>query len=224
MGRQGQFIESLGDGDEETREDQLLATLAGLSNKEQRFVIEYINAGFNARTACMRIGYAASSARVMGYQFLGRPHVQAALDAFVSARSVSAALIIDRLLHIATADMGDFLTLNPQTQRANVDLGKAVRDGNTGAIKKVRQTDRSVEVELIDPIQALTLLARIKGMLDDRKTIVVDWKTHAVTAGADPDELKAKVLDYIRQLLPPPELNPSEQAADADIIEGEIRE
>lgn len=223
MGRQGAFIESFGDGDSELREEQTLLALQELDKKERIFVLEYINAGFNARVACVRAGYSESSARVMGYNFLARPHVQAALDNFISARSVSAGLIIDRLLQIATGDMGDFLTYNPQNKRAHVDLGKAVREGNTAVIKKVRETSRSTEIELIDPMAALTLLARIKGMLDDRRTITVDWKQHAANAGADPEQLKAQVLEFIRKALPPPEAvaNTTNAAVEADIIEME---
>jgi hypothetical protein len=131
-----------------------------------------------------------------------RPAVKQAIEDFLEARVSSAAMVIDRMVEIATGDFTDFLTYDTERNRVTVDLAKAYREGATGLIRKVRMTKGSVEVELHDPLKALELLARHHGLLNDRQTISLDWRNEAAEAGLNPEELREQVKDLVRKSLP----------------------
>ena len=189
---------------EASRDEAAELAVGELTQRERLFVLEYVNC-WNIRKAALRTGLSPATARVYGYTMMKRPAVQQAIQEFLETRITSAAMVVDRLVEIATGDFTEFLTHDPERNRVTVDLAKAYREGATGLIKKIRMTKGSVEVELHDPLKALELLARHLGMLNDRQTIAFDWRTEASEAGLNPEELREQVKVMVMKQLGPTE-------------------
>jgi hypothetical protein len=107
---------------------------------------------------------------------------------------------ISRIANLARSDMGDFLLFDPDgtaDSPVNVDLSKAKRRHKLGNIKKLKQTtrkvkdgdkwvtERSIELELFEPIKPLALLAKYHGLLTEKFEVEVS----ADVKGMPDDEL-----------------------------------
>lgn len=84
--------------------------LAGLTDKQRRFVEEYA-VDFNATAAAKRAGYAESSARSIGWENLQKPHIREAITAyherFAEEAEVSKKQVVAGLLREARRDDGE---------------------------------------------------------------------------------------------------------------------
>lgn len=162
-----------------------------LSEIEHRFVLEYVNC-FNQSKAALRAGFQHPSS---GHSLMKRPHIKAAIDEYLSYRADNADAIVHRLWDIATADMNELISLDPVNGRPYIDVAKMYKAGQTGLIKRIRQTKGSIEVELHSPMEAITLLMKHRGMLTDK--IQVDWRAEMQAGGHDPERIKQLIIDAI---------------------------
>ena len=143
-----------------------------------------------------------TAARMAGYDC---PHpegarlLQNATVKAAIATGLSAALkpdqIVARLSEFAESDTGDFLTVDPTTGKAEVDLAKAMRLGKTHLIKRVVPTKYGTTVELHDQVASLKLLGQYQGMWIDRQEQEITVNAESARA-----ELAAKVQRLAQDL------------------------
>lgn len=139
-----------------------------LTARQARFVEEYL-VDLNATAAAKRAGYSARTAEWQGPQLLGKPHVAAAVQAAMAARTerteINADWVLKRLHAEATADIADLFdedgALKPMSQWPSVwrrglvtgiETAEERRDGDgkiVGRVRKVKLTDRIRVVELV---------------------------------------------------------------------------
>ena len=100
--------------------DAMNQELAPLTNKQQRFVDEYL-LDLNAAAAAVRAGYGAKNADVVGSQNLAKPNVAAAIRERMADRRQRTEITQDRVLeelaHIAFARAGDVMEWGETTVR-----------------------------------------------------------------------------------------------------------
>jgi phage terminase small subunit len=146
-----------------------------LTPKQARFVEEYL-LDLNGKQAAIRAGYSPKTAEVQGSRLLGRPAVQAAVDAAIQARSrrteVTADRVVTELAKIAFANMRDY---SPRLGEM-IDLHRLDQD-RAAAIEEITIDEvvdpagvlhRRTRLKLHDKLAALTNLARHLGMFVDR--------------------------------------------------------
>jgi phage terminase small subunit len=148
-----------------------------LSDREQLFVREYL-VDLNGSAAAVRAGYAPSSAKQAAYKLMRRPHVKAAVDAAMAARSRRLEITADRVLGelalLGFANVMDYFA--PQPDGAlRLDLSRLTRDraaaivdftveefvaGRGAAGREVRR----MKLKLADKSRNLELIGKHLGM------------------------------------------------------------
>lgn len=169
--------------------DVMNEELAPLTNKQQRFVDEYL-LDLNAAAAAVRAGYGAKNADVVGSQNLAKPNVAAAIRERMADRRQRTEITQDRVLeelaHIAFARAGDVMEWGETTVlrteadgevRESVYHGLKVRKSADlppevmAAVAEVSEGKNGLQVKLHGKVQALTLLGKHLGMFVDRAEI-----------------------------------------------------
>lgn len=144
--------------------------MSHLTPKQSRFVLEYL-VDLNATKAAVRAGYSPRTANEQASQLLGKPAVQAAIDAAKLERAertkIDADWVLTRLADEADADLADLYddknNLLPiedwpliwrQGLVSGVEIevlfeGKGDSRVEVGHVKKIRMSDRIRRLELI---------------------------------------------------------------------------
>jgi len=140
-----------------------------LTAKQRLFVSYYlgVSAG-NATDAARRIG--CPHPEVAGHRLLRNVKVSAAIDANLDEASLTSDQILARLSEIATGGPEHFIKISSRG-KATIDFGKAKKRGKMSLVKKIKQTEFGVELETHDPLRALELLAKYRGLLTGRTDI-----------------------------------------------------
>jgi phage terminase small subunit len=139
----------------------------GLTDKEQRFVSEYL-VDCNAAKAARKAGYSSHCAKEIGYENLTKPHikaaVQAGLDAIAARCEVSAEKVVRELAAVAFASAHHFE--ETADGKFGVAEGAPAEAGLSLVVKhrSIKKADGSVETETTylqqDKIRALELLGK----------------------------------------------------------------
>jgi phage terminase small subunit len=164
-----------------------------LTDKQQRFIDEYLSNGFNATQAAISAGYSEKTARSIGCENLTKPNIRAAVDARLAESAMSANEVLARLADHARGSMADFLDDNRET----LDLAKADRLSRLHLIKKFTHTKgektENLSIELYDAQAALVQLGRYHKLFTDKQEItgedggaikviyVDDWRNDTTT-------------------------------------------
>ena len=138
--------------------------MPGLTNKQRVFVEEYLKC-WNATEAARRAGYKHPNVR--GPENVVKRSIQAKIAERLAEKAMDADEVLARLGDQARGDLGDFLDLDDKGVRIN--LGKS--PGKTHLIKKVRETEHGLAIELYDAQSALEKLGRALGLFVDRKKV-----------------------------------------------------
>ena len=144
--------------------------LPPLSERHRRFVIEYA-IDLNGRAAAIRAGYARGKAGSRASELIRRPEIAAAIRDEMKAREERTRLSGDRILleamRIAFADPARIAHWGPNGVEL-VDSGDLSPD-DKAAVKWIsvggRKGATAQRFEMHDKLAALTLLARLTGML-----------------------------------------------------------
>ena len=157
------------------REKQRRAAGA-LTNKQQAFVNEYLVC-WNATKAAIAAGYSERSAYQIGYENLQKPAIAAEITRRIEEAAMNANEVLYRLAEQARASLGDFVSLRGGLPF--FDLEKAEAAGKMHLIKRLRVTDKSLDIELHDAQAALIHLLReltLKaGTATDKLKIEVEY-------------------------------------------------
>lgn len=143
-----------------------------LSKKQQAFIEEYFLCGMNATEAARRAGYSDNLLHTNASKILQNTTVAAEIDRRLKERQLSADEVLARLSDMARADMRDFIRfIDVGNNRIvpMVDLGKALAEGKTHLIKKVKYNSQGgLEIELHDSQAALEKVGRHYGLFTDK--------------------------------------------------------
>jgi len=136
-----------------------------LSPKHARFVAEYLK-DLNATQAAKRAGYSEKTAKQQGTRLLSYAAIQESIAQgnrkILSAHGVTAERIIARLEKIAFGDIRKIVewdsksvTLKPSTE---------LSESEAAMVAEISQIRGSTKLKRVDPMQALNLLGRYKGL------------------------------------------------------------
>ena len=91
------------------------SAMSGLTEKQQRFVEEYL-IDFNATQAAIRAGYSARTASAVGHENLRKPDIVKALNEAKQKRcmrtQIDADYVLQRLVEIDQMDVADILNVD----------------------------------------------------------------------------------------------------------------
>lgn len=142
-----------------------------LTKKQRVFVDEYL-IDLNATQACIRAGYSARNADVIGPQLLGKTWVAEAIQSAMRERSARTGITADRVVaeiaKIAFADPRKVMQWGPD----GVELlpSNSLSDEDAAIISEVSEsrseTGGSLKVKLYSKLDALEKLARHIGVYD----------------------------------------------------------
>jgi phage terminase small subunit len=138
-----------------------------LNYRQRLFLCHYLGqAKGDATKAAALAGYRNPSA---GSQILKHPVIAHAIKAKLESAAMPVDEVLARLSEIATADIFDFLDVDPTTGDATFDARKAKKSGKSHLIKKFKKFGPGqYEIELHDPHDALKDLAKIHGLYQNR--------------------------------------------------------
>ena len=145
--------------------------MAGLTDKQQAFVKEYI-IDFNATKAASRAGYSNKTARSIGTENLSKPVIQDAIAKEIEKRNerveVNADYVLKKLVDIIEADMSDILnedgSIKPISEWPPVfrkfvhNIEVAELWENTGDVKE--QTGLIKKIKWPEKLKALEILGK----------------------------------------------------------------
>lgn len=144
-----------------------------LTYKERLFVEAYLGeAAGNATKAARQAGYAAATnqaLRQLARELLTKLHIRAAIDARLDSAALTSSEILARLSDHASASLEDFIKVT-KDGRFTVDLKQAKQCGKLHTLKKLKEGQHGIEIELHDPLNALDKLAKYRGLLAGKTT------------------------------------------------------
>lgn len=185
-----------------------------LTEKQKRFVKEYL-IDANATQAAIRAGYNPRSATEIGAENLRKPHIfelinQAQMDR-EKRTEITGDDIVRELARIAFSDPRSVMTwgeADPDTGLKAIDIkpSDSLTDDEAAVIQSISEVilptgGVKFEVKMNNKVQALHMLAKIKGMYIDKKEVTANVRHEA-------GELTKETEDKIRkEILGIPEPN-----------------
>lgn len=145
-----------------------------LTVKQELFVSEYLKCR-NATQAAIAAGYSKKSAHSIGNENLSKPEIASRVRERTEAVAMEADEVLRRLAEHARGDIADLI--DPATMA--LDWNKAVANGSTRLIRKVKQTTITrddqdthiLEFEMYDAQAALVHLGKQLGMFANKMDI-----------------------------------------------------
>lgn len=142
--------------------------------KERLFVSYYLGrAQGNGTLAARLAGYRDPA--VVAFRLLRKSHISDAIENKLNKVGMDQEEVLMRIARLARADAGDFMRFDELDGPPKLDMLKAKRRGQLGCVKKLKATRvggddplEIVETELFAPIEALKILAKMHGMLEDK--------------------------------------------------------
>lgn len=162
-----------------------------LTAKQRAWVAHYFLCSFDAVIAAERAGYAEPE--VAGPANLRKPHLQAALDAYMEQHLVTAAEVLWRLSVQARANYGDYIAWDAAGQ-PRWDLAKATAKDGLLALKKLKISENAkgyqMDIELHDAQAALKQLGAHYQLFSTQPTPLAD---QAAAVDAARERVLAKI-------------------------------
>ncbi|WP_218966792.1 terminase small subunit [Snodgrassella alvi] len=141
------------------------SAMSGLTDKQQRFVEEYL-IDFNATQAAIRAGYSQKTAGSVGHENLRKPEIVAALNKAKQARcertQIDADYVLSRLVEIDQMDVADILNADgsvlpisqwPKVWRITLSgmdvLTMMDKEDGQSILKKIKWPDKVKNLELL---------------------------------------------------------------------------
>ncbi len=183
-----------------------------LSNRQRAFVAYYLhgeqslggsnsrqarNTYLNATQAARQAGYAHP--RVAGSRLLTNVNIRAAIQAHMEELEIRSNEILLREYDIAMGSLGDFADVFAQPS-VPAALRKSEELGISHLIKRVRQTEQGVEIQLYDAHQARELLGKRLGLWEESNERFDPTKLSPILMNvmtASPEDVR-RALDRLR--------------------------
>ena len=176
----------------------LAAIEASMTDEQRRFVSTYVLSGFNRAKTGREMGISASKV-----YYMEKFHkIRALLDFYLDVEAVSARHILRELSDVALNSSVDGLV----NEDGEFDLAQAKENGSLRYVKRLEISTRggqdTIKVEMLDRVQALSMLAKASGM-HHKQTRTAEWRTALEDAGVNGDVVITKVTELIvRQFYP----------------------
>lgn len=179
-----------------------------LTPRQRRFVAQYC-VDYNASAAAIRAGYAEGSARQQGYALLQLPAVRAAiaehLEVLTEAADVEAIRVIAEAKCIAHFNVQDILAAiqNRGTIEgllaADREVTAAVSEITVREVPDEDGPESIIKLKFHDKLQALKLLAQIKGMMSEASTIVAG-PAFSINGDQSNDDTRRLARELVRSI------------------------
>jgi phage terminase small subunit len=146
----------------------------GLTEREQRFVAEYVRAP-NGKQAAIRVGYAPGGAAGMAHKMLAKPEIAAAVDEANAKRAEKKRITADRVLEelgrMAFSNMRDYVAWGPNGMELRDQA--LLDDDQTAAVADIEHkgNGKVARLKLYDKLAALNALARHLGMIGGKTAL-----------------------------------------------------
>jgi phage terminase small subunit len=171
-----------------------------LTNRQALFIAEYLK-DFNATKAAIRSGYSRKTARSIGSELLTNPDIDRILKGKLAAKLAEVEASPDRILlelaRIAFANPG----LKAIEQWTDDELASVI--GIEYMLKNVEagdgHIDKVLKVKRESKLKALELLAKIRGMITDKK---IEVEINVNTIEARLNAARARAAERNRKALP----------------------
>lgn len=157
--------------------------MAGLTDKQQRFVDEYC-IDFNATQAAVRAGYSKKTASIIGWENLRKPNISKAVKEYVESKCMTSEEALMRLASFARGDIGDFIRHNnggditlhiPDDKNATSLLKKVKVSRTTRTDSEGRALeDEKIEFEMQDQQAAIDKILKAAGAYNESLTLKGD--------------------------------------------------
>lgn len=136
-----------------------------LTRRQKLFIEFYFANGFNQARAAIQAGYSERCARSIGSNLMADPRIKAVVEARLADHAMSANETIARLTEWGRGTIDHFLD-----DGGNLDLESDRAKSHRHLIKKVHydRYGRPEAVDLHDPQSAVSLLAKVHGVVKDR--------------------------------------------------------
>lgn len=168
-----------------------------LTNKQKSFCEYYIQS-WNATDAARKAGYKGNNNTlgVIGYENLRKPNIEAHIKERIDQLSMSTNEVLKRLTDWGRGSLEHFITKDDYSRALDVNSDQARL--NIGLIKKIKQNEtvvkakskkdeqvvnRTFEIEIHDPKDAVDKIARIRGMYNDKLEISGNLNIKGVNFG-----------------------------------------
>lgn len=146
-----------------------LEILKALTDKEKLFVLEYLSSNCNGTEAAIK-AYDTDdrvTAAAIAYENLRKPHIAAAIEAWLNTYAMTAAEAVKRMADYARADISEFETAG------GIDF-EAMKEAGLGfmlkGIKRKGKNGEAVEYEFHDQFKATENFLRLHGKFGAKGT------------------------------------------------------
>jgi phage terminase small subunit len=137
-----------------------------LNYRQRLFVEAYLGEANGNATEAARIA-GIPSPRQQGQRLLSNVVIQAAISRRVASAAMSANEVLARFSDLASGNLGEFIDIIGKGQ-FSTNLRRPKRAGRLHVLKKLKQTEHGVEIEIHDPLAALDKLAKYHGLYNDK--------------------------------------------------------
>lgn len=135
-----------------------------LTAKQRLFVHYYLGESRgNATDAARRADY--RSPGVEGHRLLRNAKIRAAIDLQLDAIALTSSEILAQLSEVAQGGIHKFIKVDTKGN-ASLNFKQAKKDARLGLLRKFKQTNKGIEIETHDPLKALELLGKFRGLWD----------------------------------------------------------
>ena len=149
------------------------------------FINTYLINGFNATQAAITAGYSKQTSAEQGHRLLRNVHISKAITEYFTSSDEVTQKILNELYKIATADIQDFIEIDPDTGDTKVKPLNDIPKGMTSVISDITG-DRKIyenpdgsrvtvhdtyKYKLHDKIAALKDYVKILGLATDKVDI-----------------------------------------------------
>lgn len=147
----------------------LVETKDRLTKKELSFIDHFLQ-GNSPHKSALLAGYSPFTAETANTLILNRPRVIAEIrrrtDEVFNEKKVDKDWVLQRAVELADANLLDYLEVNQETGRAEVDLRRCTRAMGAAIQELSYDPSGRLKIRLVDKKAAVELLARIKKMFD----------------------------------------------------------
>lgn len=152
--------------------------MAELTYKQRLFVTNYLGeANGNATEAARMAGYRHPN--VAGARLLAKVSIRARIEARLDEAALTADEILARLSEHATGSFEPFLKIG-EDGSITLDLKRAKKLGKLCLVKKLKQGDQGIEIQLYDAQKALIQLGKYRRLFVDRVEATGDSAAQAM--------------------------------------------
>ena len=169
-----------------------------LTDMDRRFVSAYVLNGFSMTKTARELNISKKQA----YRMSKFPNTRLLIDFYLDIEAIASRHILRELSDVALNSSVDGLV----DEYGKFDLAQAKENGSLRYVKRLEISSRggneTVKVEMLDRVQALSMLAKASGM-HHKQTRTAEWRTVLENAGVNGDVVITEVAQIIiKQLYP----------------------